>query len=66
MHKGGYECVIFDPAGYGFAGTGLLNIDFNCGVNYLTNAPCDIYENVPSQNEYDVICEDCFSLDESL
>jgi len=66
IHKGNYATVICDPYGHGFAGTGLLELELDCGGKYLTNAPCYFYESEPSKNEYDQVCEDCFSLDQTL
>ena len=63
MHKGNYEVLFVDPSGYGYAGTGLLKLDFACRDEYLTNAPCYIYKNKPSKSDYDVVCEDCFTAD---
>jgi len=66
VHKGDYELVFLDPEGHGYAGTGFVKLDLDCGKNYFTNADCYIYENTPSKDSYEVVCEDCFSLDESL
>ena len=66
VHKGDYELVFLDPEGHGYAGTGLFEFEFDCGDKYLTNAHCYIYDSTPPKGDYDIVCEDCFSLDQTL
>ena len=60
VHKGSYEPIIYDPAGYGYAGSGLIKLKLDCGKNWTTNADCYITESEPDKEDYDKFCKGCF------
>ena len=63
VHKGDYQIACYlDPKRYGFTSSGFVKLDLDCGKNYFTNADCYIYEKKPARDDYDKMCEDCFSL----
>jgi len=59
LHKGD---ITFFETGYGKYSTGvnLTEMHFDCGKKMVSNAQFSLSTEMPSEDEYDDICTDCF------
>lgn len=59
LHKGD---ISFFSAGYGKFATGLpvTEMNFDCGKKFISNSTYSLSKEMPSEEDYDKVCEDCF------
>ena len=62
LHKGD---IHFYESGSGKYATGInmTDMSFDCGKTLTTNARYSLSEEMPTEENYDRICEDCFGVD---
>ncbi len=64
LHKGDVSFAYYQ-SGFGYinysASPNLAKMELNCGNHLYSGGDYTLHEDMPAENMYDEICEDCFS-----